>query len=120
MTRTSAAFLLWAPRILGILMTLFLGLFALDAFRPDRPLMRSLAEFAIHLLPALGVAIVVLLSWRREWIGGIAFLVLALAYAAMVRGRLDWILVISGPLVLLSAAFLLSWWSHAAVRTELR
>jgi hypothetical protein len=41
--------------------------------------------------------------------GGLAFLSLAGWYATRVR-RLDWILVIAGPLVLLATLYFLSWW----------
>ena len=43
--------LFWAPRVIGIGATLFLALFALDAF--DGPsLWAVLPEFAMHLVPA--------------------------------------------------------------------
>lgn len=120
MTRTIAWCLLWTPRLLGLLVAVFLGLFALDAFHPDRSLLESVPAFAIHLVPALAVALVVMLSWHREWIGAITCLGLALAYAVMARQRLDWILVIAGPLFLLSVGFFVSWWQHAAVRAALQ
>jgi hypothetical protein len=69
MTRTSARVLLWSPRILGILMSLFLSLFALDAFSEKQPFSESLPAFAIHLVPALVLLAVVAMSWRWEWIG---------------------------------------------------
>ena len=37
-------------------------------------------------------------SWRRPWIDGIVFMLLAAAYAVSVPSRPDWTLVISGPL----------------------
>jgi hypothetical protein len=104
--------LLWSPRILGIALSVFLGLFALDAFEPGKPLMRALTDFAIHLVPAALVLAIVALSWRHEWFGGVAFILLAAAYAVMVRFRLDWILVISGPLLTVGVMFLWSWRHH--------
>jgi len=112
MTRTSARVLLWSPRILGILMCLFLSLFALDAFSEGQPFSESLSAFAIHLVPALLLLAIVAISWRREWIGGIGSIGLAAAYVAIARGRLDWILVISGPLLVVGACFLWSWRYH--------
>jgi hypothetical protein len=116
MTRTSARALLWSPRILGILMSLFLGLFALDAFSEGNPFSESVSAFAIHLVPALLLLAIVAISWRWEWIGGIAFIGLAAAYAAIARDRLDWILVISGPLLVVGASFLWTWRYHHEVR----
>ena len=99
MTPTSARLLLWSPRVLGILMAAFLGMFALDAFGEGKLLIQALADFAIHLVPAIMLLAIVATSWRWEWVGGIGFVGLAVAYVAMVPGRLDWILVISGPLL---------------------
>ena len=97
------------PRLLGIGVSVFLGLFALDAFRPGTPFARALTDFGIHLVPAAAVLAIVVLSWRRPWIGGVAFVLLAVAYALMVRFRLDWIIVISGPLLTVGVLFLWSW-----------
>jgi hypothetical protein len=101
---------MWAPRLLGLAVCLFLGLFALDAFDERQNLARSLADFALHLLPVLLLVTIVLLSWRRPWIGGIVFIAVAVLYAtALARGRLDWIAVIAGPLFVVGLLFLWSW-----------
>jgi hypothetical protein len=104
--------LLWSARTLGVAVSLFLSLFALDAFEPGKPLARALPDAAIHLVPASLVLAVVGLSWRRPWFGGVAFVVLAAAYALTVRFRVDWILVISGPLLAVGVLFLWSWHSR--------
>jgi hypothetical protein len=103
--------LLWSPRILGIAVALFLSLFALDAFAPGRPLARASTDFAMHLVPAVLVLAIVALSWRRPWIGGAAFVLLAMGYALRVS-RLDWILAISAPLLTVGVLFLWSWRHH--------
>jgi hypothetical protein len=115
MNRTSATLLLWAPRIAGILVAAFLGLFALDAFE-GRTFVAALPAFAIHLVPSFLVLAVVAAAWKFEWIGAVAFLGLAVLYAVMVRGRIDWIAVISGPLLLVAVLFLVSWTRHAELR----
>ena len=101
--------LLWSSRILGIAMGLFLGLFALDAFAPGVPLARALVDFAVHLLPAAVVLAIVFVSWRRPWIAGVAFVLLAVAYAVMVRFRFAWIVGVSMPLMAVGLLNLLSW-----------
>lgn len=113
MTTTSARLLLWTPRVLGILVCLFLALFALDAFNDAQSLRQAVPDFVVHLAPAVALLAIVAASWRREWIGGIAFVVLALAYATIVTNRQDWILVISGPLLIVGGLFLWSWRHHA-------
>jgi hypothetical protein len=104
--------LLWTPRILAILVTLYLALFALDSFRFDRPVGAVVEDIAWHLTPA-GIALLLLaVSWRWPWIGGIAFLVMAVGYATMVDFRFDWVVAISGPLLVVGTLFLWSWWAQ--------
>ena len=103
---TTEQLLQWAPRILGIALTLFLCLFALDAFEPHKPVTTMLTDLAIHLAPAAIVFAIVVLSWRRPFIGGLAFVLLSFAYALAVRFRFDWVIAISGPLLLVGLLFL--------------
>lgn len=94
----------WAPRVMGMAMALFLSLFALDAFSGRAP-GEAILAFAIHLAPAAVLAVVVAAAWRMPIIGAVAFAALAIGYAAMVAGRPDWILVISGPLALTAVMY---------------
>ena len=109
MTRTTARIVLWLPRILGIAMAGFLGIFALDAFSGQRG-WEAVPDFAVHLVPALVVLGVVAVAWRYPWFGGVAFIGFAAFYAVSVR-RVDWIAVIAGPLVVVGLLFL---WSALA------
>ena len=95
---------------------LFLSLFALDAFSEGKSLVRALPDFAMHLLPALVLLVIVGVSWRWEWVGGIAFTGVALAYAYGARSHPAWILTISGPLLVVGVLFLWSWRHHAELR----
>jgi CHASE2 domain-containing sensor protein len=104
--------LLWSPRILGIAVSVFLSLFALDAFEPGKPLAPVLKDLAIHLVPAAVVLAIVALSWQRPGIGGVAFILLAAGYVPIVGFRLDWIVAISGPLLTVGLLFLWSWHDH--------
>jgi len=113
MATTSDRLLLWSPRILGVLVSLFIGMFALDAFSEGQPLLLAFRGFVIHLIPAIVLFAIVIASFRWQWIGALGFLGLAVYYAAtMSRGRIDWILVISGPLFVVGALFLWSWSRH--------
>lgn len=107
MTEGLKRVLVWLPRLLGIAVAVFLGMFALDAFGSGEPLASALGDFAIHLLPAGTVLAVVAIAWRYPWVGAIAFVGLAVAYAAAVR-RLDWIAAISAPLLFVGLLFLVS------------
>jgi len=106
---SKARLVLWAPRFLGVLVALFLGMFALDAFEEGQTFLKSLPDFLIHAAPAFLLLVVVAISWRRDWIGGVVFTVLALCYAATTLYRLDWILSISGPLLIVGLLYFWSW-----------
>ena len=113
MTKTSARLVVWAPRALGAATCLFLSLFALDAFSEETTFLEALPAFIMHILPAVLLCVVLAVSWDREWIGGTTFVVLGLVYIGLARGQLDWILVVSGPLLLVGILFLLSWRLHS-------
>jgi len=68
-------------------------------------------ELVIHFLPALLLVAVLLLSWRREWTGGIVYLALAIAYIVFTWGRFPWPTdaVIAGPLMVTGGVFLFDW-----------
>ena len=110
METTSARFVPWIPRVLGVLVSVFIGMFALDAFTGGKPILQALPDFIIHLVPAFILLALVLASFRRPWIGAVAFTGLAILYAVtMSRGRLDWMLTISGPLLVVGGLFFWSW-----------
>jgi len=101
MRERSSSLRVWVPRIFAILVCVFLGLFALDAAAPS--------ELAAHLAPALVLLVVVAVSWRREWVGGLVFTALAAAYAYVARGHVSWVLAISIPLLIVGVTYLWSW-----------
>lgn len=112
MTSRWGSLLLWSPRVLGILVCLFLSMFALDAFEGRKTFLQGLGDFLIHVSPMLILLGSVALSWRWKWIGGVVFTVLALAYAyfaGILRHHPEWIPPIAGPLLLVGVLFLLSW-----------
>jgi hypothetical protein len=113
MAMTTPTLLLWSPRIAGILVSLFIGMFALDAFSEGKPFVQALPDFVIHLIPAFVLLAIVGASFRWPWIGAISFIGLAVLYAVtMSNGRLDWMLAISGPLLVVGALFLWNWVRH--------
>jgi len=103
--------MLWSPRIAGLALSVFLAAFALDAF-DGRSFVAALPGFALHLLPAALVLAIVAVSWRLPLAGAVTFPLLAVGYAFLARGHLDWVAVIGGPLVVLGVLFLLSWRAH--------
>ena len=101
----------WSPRILTIFFILFVSLFALDSFNAENTVAENIAAFLIHLVPSFVIILVLLVAWRQEWIGAIAFAALGITYIVISWGRFPFItyLTISGPLFLISILFLISW-----------
>jgi hypothetical protein len=101
MSSTTDKALPWIARVFGVAVALFIGVFALDAIG------EGTIAFLFHLAPPILLLLAAALAWRWEWIGAAVFTGLGLAYGATAP-RWDWVLVITGPLVL---AGLLYFWS---------
>ena len=110
--------LFWTPRILCILFAVFVSMFAADVFGDGYGFWKTVVAFLIHLVPTYIVIIALVVAWRREWIGAILFIGLAVFYLVWAWGRFTWItyLVMSGPLFLVGVLFLVNW----LYRIELR
>lgn len=81
---------------------LFISLFALDVFGEDDGFRETLVAFLVHLIPTGLVVLALGIGWRRERAGAMLFVLLALLYLAVSRGR-GWILF--GPLFLIGILF---------------
>jgi uncharacterized membrane protein len=104
--------LYWTPRVLCILFAMFLSVFALDVFNQGLGFWQTIGELLLHLVPNFIVLGVLAMSWRREWVGAVLFIALAVFYVVWAWGRrLHWSVypLIAGPLVLMSVLFLLNW-----------
>lgn len=108
--------IIWTPRVISVLYALFLGLFALDVFEGGRGLTDQLPALAIHLIPSALILLVLAISWNREWLGGVIFVVLGISYIALVYGKFDWsvFVIIAGPLILTGILFLIGWYIRSA------
>jgi hypothetical protein len=119
MTKAVRGVLLWAPRILTILFSLYLSVFALDVFAEKSGFLQTLTALVLHLIPTFLVIVLLALAWNWEIVGVIAFAGLAIIYIAVMWGRFPWVVyaAISGPLILISVLFLLSWRQRLRART---
>ncbi|MDP2792436.1 MAG: hypothetical protein Q8O15_11850 [Rectinemataceae bacterium] len=99
------------PRIAGIGLILFVGLFSLDVFDTQESLWAQLGGFIIHLLPSLILTLVLFVAWKFELIGAITYMGIALFYYVLTGGREHWsaYAVLSGSLFLVGILFLVSW-----------
>ncbi len=102
--------LTWTPRVLGIGFALFTSIFALDAFG-EGSLAQNLLAFAMHLIPTAIVLAIALIAFRREMVGAVGFLGLAVLYVALFWGRFPIFvyMLMAGPLAVTGALFMASW-----------
>jgi hypothetical protein len=112
--------LYWTPRVLGISFAAFIGIFAVDVFHEGVPAWQVALALLMHLLPTFLVLSVLALSWRREWVGGVLFIALAVLYLLWARSKpfFGWqvVLSIAAPLSLVGVLFLLNWRYRAQLR----
>ena len=101
----------WSPRILGLLFAAFISLFALDVFDGQHGFWDTAIALGMHLIPTAILLVLLVLSWRWEWIGGVAFPALGLLYLIGFWGRFHWSVyaIIAGPLFLVGILFLVNW-----------
>lgn len=119
MKRPAKRTLFWAPRILGILFAVFVSLFALDVFGEGYGFWETILALLIHLIPTALILIVLAISWRWEWVGGILFIGLGAFYIVDNPGfHPSAYLVISGPLFLVGVLFLVNWLYRAELRAS--
>ncbi len=121
MTKTAKRLLFWTPRVICILFAMFLSLFALDVFDEGQSVWKTILELAIHLVPTYIIVIVLIVSWRWEWIGDILFIGLGLFYIVWAWGRFPLVayVLISGPLFLIGVLFMFNWVNRKELRARL-
>ena len=112
-------FIFWTPRILAILFTLFLAMFSLDIFEENYGFWGTIAGLFMHNIPTLILLVVLIISWKHEIVGGIAFILAGIFYIVMLLITaittgfkwyyLLWAVQISGIAFLIGILFLVGW-----------
>ena len=108
-------FIFWTPRILAILFILFLTMFSLDVFEENYGFWGTIVGLFMHNIPSLILLIVLIISWKYELVGAIAFILGGILYLAWVLTNvistgfewyyLAWALQISGIAFLIGILF---------------
>jgi hypothetical protein len=96
---------LWSPRILAILYIIFISLFALDIFSMGLTGWDVVVGLLMHLIPSMMIILALIIAWRSEVVGSIAFLLVGIWFALR-WGGYGWLSV---PLFVIAALFLLFW-----------
>jgi len=112
-------FIYWTPRVASILFILFLAMFSLDIFGQGYSFSETVVGLLMHNIPSFILLIILLISWKYEIVGGIAFILAGLLYTAMIimnaiQGSfewymLSWILTIAGPAFIVGILFIINW-----------
>jgi hypothetical protein len=116
-------FIFWTPRILAIMFILFLSLFSLDIFDGNYGFWGTILGLFMHNIPSLILLIILIISWKYEIVGGIAFILAGLLYIGTLVTNifrdpsfkleyLFWSLPISGPAFLIGILFLIGWFKR--------
>lgn len=111
--------IVWTPRVLSLLFVLLLALLSLDVFGAGLGFWQTVLGLFIHNIPTLVLLVVVLLSWQRPVIGGVAFVAAGVLYGVVLFVAISrsgfawhyvwWFLQISGVAFLIGALFLVGW-----------
>ena len=112
-------FVYWTPRILSIIFILFLALFSLDIFEMNLGFWGTLVGLFIHNIPVFILLIILIISWKHEIVGGIAFILAGILYIAFILMNvmttgfewyyLAWAVQISGIAFFIGIMFLVGW-----------
>ncbi len=103
----------WTPRVAGLLIIAFISLFSLDVFSEEYTLSEMLIGFFIHMLPSIALFILLLIAWRWEWFGFLAFLAAAGAFAVLAMRNQShqaaMLLLFTGPLLAIALLLGIGW-----------
>jgi len=122
-------FIYWTPRIASILFIIFLSLFSLDIFGQGYSFSETIIGLFMHNIPVFILLIIIIISWKYEIVGGVAFILAGLLYTAMIimnaiRGSFEWymiswILTIAGPAFIVGILFIINWMQKRNRRNNL-
>jgi hypothetical protein len=116
MAKKVSGFIYWTPRILSIIFIIFLALFSLDVISPELSLRQIAIGMFMHNIPALILLVILIISWKYEIVGGIAYLLAGFLYIIFAARSgiawyiaLSWSMQIAGPAFLIGILFMINW-----------
>jgi cell division protein FtsW (lipid II flippase) len=82
--KISTRVLHWLPRIICIMGILFISMFSIDALNSELTIWQQIRSLSMHLIPSFVLILLLLLSWKRELIGGIIFMIIGLGFSPII------------------------------------
>lgn len=112
--------LYWAPRVLSMIFIAFLTAFSLDILELNLDVWQTLLGLLMHNIPSIVLTVLLIIAWRVEIVGAVAFVGAGLLYAILMATNvfhsdlpwytaLFWSAVISGPAFVIGFLFLINW-----------
>ncbi len=105
-------FIFWTPRLISIIFISFLTLFSLDVFDSCNSVLSCFTGLLMHNIPVFILIIILLIAWKHEIVGAIAFILAGLAYIVLLITSqnfqwfmLAWSITIAGPAFLVGILF---------------
>ena len=118
--KTSIKVIHWLPRIICILAILFISMFAMDTFGPEKTIWQQLGDLSVHIIPSFLLIAFLVLAWKWEFVGGIIFTLIGFGMSPFVfllnyqrnnfslGASLSVILMITFPFVVVGILFIIS------------
>jgi len=63
---------------------LFISMFSIDALNSELTIWQQIRSLSMHLIPSFVLILLLLLSWKRELIGGIIFMIIGLGFSPII------------------------------------
>lgn len=112
-------FVYWTPRIISILLILFLAMFSLDVFGNNYGFWETILALLMHNIPVFILIALLIIAWKHELVGAIAFFAAGTFYVLtiiinMLKAPFEWYmlsysLIIAGPAFFIGILFFLGW-----------
>mgnify|MGYP001179480031 CR=1 FL=1 len=109
----------WLPRAFSMLFILFLTLFSLDIFGNNYTFWETILGLLMHNIPSIILTILLIIAWKYELVGAIAFTLAGLLYIVQIIINsitvkfewyyLSWAFTIAGPAFLTGILFYVNW-----------
>lgn len=111
-------FIFWTPRVLSILLIVFLAIFSLDVFDSNYGFWGTVLGLLIHNIPSFILLGILIISWKYEIVGGVTFIFAGISHMISVVAResveqwymsLALSLILAAPAFLIGILFLVGW-----------
>lgn len=115
--RKIGRFIYWTPRILSIILILLLAMLSFDVVTEDATIWEIILGMFMHNIPTLILLIALIISWKHEIVGSIAFTVAGILYIGLLVYRqveittaLEMAATLSVPAFLIAILFFINWY----------